>query len=196
MAKIKLLDGTTYIVEDYSTPNNFSVILEGATTAKVLATLTEENLSKIQFLTDSGAVTSTYYNKLMCGHTDNGDTIAVNINDADLCHYGLVLDEDNRIMDAPFQRYAPENAIIVDKLPDGDFHDYLYIDGDYIYDPLPKPSNLPVAPKNITEGEYITVDGVMYKAITNIPSGEHIITGQNAIETTIEEQLAELAKGE
>lgn len=53
-----------------------------------------------------------------------------------------------------------------------------------------------VAPRNITEGEYITINGVMYKATTNIPNGEQIITGQNAIETTIEEQLAELAKGE
>lgn len=52
------------------------------------------------------------------------------------------------------------------------------------------------APRNITEGEYVTVNGVLYKATVNIPVGERIITGQNAIETTIEEQLAELAKGE
>lgn len=53
-----------------------------------------------------------------------------------------------------------------------------------------------VAPRNITAGEYITVNGTLYKAIANIPSGEPIINGQNTIETTIEEQLAELAKGE
>ena len=53
-----------------------------------------------------------------------------------------------------------------------------------------------VAPRNITAGEYITVNGVLYKALANIPNGEPIITGQNAVETTIEEQLAELAKGE
>lgn len=53
-----------------------------------------------------------------------------------------------------------------------------------------------LAPHNLTEGEYITISGVMYKAISNIPNGEPIITGQNAIETTIEEQLAEVAKGE
>ena len=53
-----------------------------------------------------------------------------------------------------------------------------------------------VAPRNIMKGEYITVNGVLYKSTTNIPSGERIITGQNAIETTVEEQLAELAKGE
>ena len=53
-----------------------------------------------------------------------------------------------------------------------------------------------IAPRNITAGEYITVRGVLYKIIVNIPNGERIITGQNAIATTVEEQLAELAKGE
>ena len=40
------------------------------------------------------------------------------------------------------------------------------------------------------------ITGGLYKITDNIPNGEHIITGQNAIKTTIEEQLAELAKGE
>jgi hypothetical protein len=53
-----------------------------------------------------------------------------------------------------------------------------------------------VAPHNIIAGEYTTINGILYKAIANIPCGESIITGQNAIETTVEEQLAELAKGE
>ena len=53
-----------------------------------------------------------------------------------------------------------------------------------------------IAPHNILTGEYVTVNGVLYKATTNIPNGERIIVGQNAIETTFEAQLAELAKGE
>lgn len=53
-----------------------------------------------------------------------------------------------------------------------------------------------IAPRNIVAGEYITVNGVLYKAIANIPNGEPIITGQNAIETTVEAQLYELQKGE
>lgn len=53
-----------------------------------------------------------------------------------------------------------------------------------------------IAPRNITEGEYITVNSVLYLAISNIPFGEPIITGQNAVETTIEAQLYELTKGE
>ena len=54
----------------------------------------------------------------------------------------------------------------------------------------------PTAPYNILEGEYVTINSVMYKAIANIPNGEPIIVGQNAVETTIEEQLYELTKGE
>lgn len=59
-------------------------------------------------------------------------------------------------------------------------------------------SNKPkvVAPRNILAGEYITINGIMYKSTVNIPNGERIICGQNAVETTVEEQLAELAKGE
>lgn len=145
MSKLKLFNGVTYNLADYATPNSFAILLDAFSAAKVLETLTEENLSEIQFLTDSGAVTGTYHNKLLCGYTDNGDTLAININDADLCRYGLVLDEDNRIIEAPFQRYAPDGAIIVDKLPEGNLPDYLYIDGEYVYDPLPRPE--PVDPE-------------------------------------------------
>ena len=53
----------------------------------------------------------------------------------------------------------------------------------------------PVAPYNIVAGEYITIGGVLYKAIENIPNGEPVIVGQNAIKTTVEEQLRGL-KGE
>ena len=56
-------------------------------------------------------------------------------------------------------------------------------------------SPYPTAPHNIMEGECVTINDVMYKAIANIPNGEPVIVGQNAIETTIEAQLLEL-KGE
>ena len=52
-----------------------------------------------------------------------------------------------------------------------------------------------IAPYNIVRGEYVTIGGVFYKATENIPSGEPVIVGQNAVATTIEEQLYEL-KGE
>lgn len=110
----------------------------------------------------------------------------------------LHLYEDNRIHSAcvvlPNRNY--EGMPIVGTIPEGNLPDYLYVNGEYVYDPKPKSSVLPVAPRNITAGEYITVNGGLYKATANIPHGEPIITGQNAIATTIEEQLAELAKGE
>lgn len=53
----------------------------------------------------------------------------------------------------------------------------------------------PAAPKNILAGEYVTVEGVLYLATENIPWGEPVVAGQNAIETTLEQQLCEM-KGE
>lgn len=145
MAKLKLSNGVAYPIADYATPDSFVILLGSLTASEVLATLTEENLSEIQFLTDSGAVTGTYHNKLLCTYTDHGDILTVSINDADLCRYGLVLDENNRIIDADVQRYAPEGAIIVDTLPEGNLPDYLYVNGEYVYDPLPRPE--PVEPE-------------------------------------------------
>ena len=57
-------------------------------------------------------------------------------------------------------------------------------------------SPYPIAPHNIEACEYVTINGVMYKALENIPNREPIIVGQNAVETTIEKQLMELTKGE
>lgn len=51
------------------------------------------------------------------------------------------------------------------------------------------------APYNIVTGEYVTIDGVLYLATENIPNGEPVIVGQNAVKTTVEDQLREL-KGE
>ena len=53
----------------------------------------------------------------------------------------------------------------------------------------------PVAPHNIVAGEYVTIGNVLYLATDNIPNGEPVIVGQNAVETTVEEQLYGL-KGE
>lgn len=43
--------------------------------------------------------------------------------------------------------------------------------------------------RNITAGELVTINGQMYKAISNIPNGGYIIEGQNAVKTTIEAEL-------
>lgn len=53
--------------------------------------------------------------------------------------YALNLAEDGRILSATYEEFSAEGMPIVDALPDGDIADYLYIDGEYIHDPLPKP---------------------------------------------------------
>jgi hypothetical protein len=110
--------------------------------------------------------------------------------------YVLNLNEDGRILSATSEKYAAENMPLVDTLPEGDISEYLYRNGEYIHDPMIIPSTFPVAPRNIIVDEYITVNGVLYKATTNIPNGASIITGQNAVVTTVEEQLYEMTKGE
>lgn len=50
--------------------------------------------------------------------------------------------------------------------------------------------------RNVTAEELVTVNGQLYKAISNIPNGGHVVEGQNAIKTTIEAELLALQKGE
>lgn len=63
-------------------------------------------------------------------------------------------------------------------------------------EPTPEPETPPdpviTAPRNIVSGEYVTINGTLYMATQNIPNGEPIIVGQNAIQTTIETVLYEL----
>lgn len=50
--------------------------------------------------------------------------------------------------------------------------------------------------RNITAGELVTINGQLYKAISNIPNGGYVIEGQNATKTTFEAELLALQKGE
>lgn len=49
--------------------------------------------------------------------------------------YAITLDADNRVLSATFAQYAPDGAIVVDMLPEGNIADYLYIEGSYVYNP-------------------------------------------------------------
>ena len=53
--------------------------------------------------------------------------------------YALNLDADGRIVSATYETYAAPSMPLVEALPDGDITDYKYIDGSFVYDPLPKP---------------------------------------------------------
>lgn len=50
--------------------------------------------------------------------------------------------------------------------------------------------------RNMLEGEYLTVRDTLYRTTRNIPAGEALIPGQNVMETTLEQLLAQLTKGE
>ena len=60
--------------------------------------------------------------------------------------YSLNLSDDSRILSACICLEGFEYTNIVDVLPDGDISDYKYIDGEYVYDPLPEPEPQPVEP--------------------------------------------------
>ena len=60
--------------------------------------------------------------------------------------YSLNLDTDNRILSACVCLDDFEYMNIVDVLPEGDISDYRYVDGEYVYDPLPEPEPQPAEP--------------------------------------------------
>jgi hypothetical protein len=54
--------------------------------------------------------------------------------------YGLTLDKDNRVLAVGiYHQGFPDDVVVVETLPDGNHMDYLYVDGQYVYDPLPEP---------------------------------------------------------
>ena len=54
--------------------------------------------------------------------------------------YGLTLDNDNRIKAIGiYHEGFPDDVVVVDTIPEGDHMDYLYVNGQYVYSPLPKP---------------------------------------------------------
>jgi hypothetical protein len=62
--------------------------------------------------------------------------------------YALNVDnETGRVLSATMEQYAGENMPRVDVLPEGDISDYLYVNGEYVYEPLPKhePEHEPTA---------------------------------------------------
>lgn len=56
--------------------------------------------------------------------------------------YALNLKEDGRIHSVTSEKYATKNMPLVDTLPDGDVSEYVYRNGEYIHDPIPKPEKV------------------------------------------------------
>ena len=74
--------------------------------------------------------------------------------------YALNLSEDKRILSATFEDYATEDMPKVETLPEGNITDYKYVDGEYVYDPLPEPE--PIEPGQDSNGRTVK------KGITNV----------------------------
>lgn len=107
--------------------------------------------------------------------------------------YALNLNENNRILSATFDKYAPKEQPRVEQLPDGNISDYLYINEHYEYDPLPVPPEpKPSATKKVVSGEYFTIGNDIYKATTTIPVGDAVIPGTNCIVINMADALNEL----
>ena len=53
--------------------------------------------------------------------------------------YALNLDNDGRILSVTYEQYASPGMPIVDSIPEGDVSDWLFVDGQYVYDPVPVP---------------------------------------------------------
>ena len=53
--------------------------------------------------------------------------------------YALNLRQDGRILSSTYPKYAPVGTVITESLPDGDITDYRLVDGEFLFDPLPKP---------------------------------------------------------
>lgn len=68
--------------------------------------------------------------------------------------YAVNIDDKKRIQRITYEKYKDEESIVTDTIPEGNASDYKYIDGSYVYDPLPKPD-----PKPEPQGaEYATYD--------------------------------------
>jgi hypothetical protein len=53
--------------------------------------------------------------------------------------YALNLGADGRVLSATYPKYAPADAVQVEELPEGNLADYIWRDGAFVHEPLPKP---------------------------------------------------------
>lgn len=63
--------------------------------------------------------------------------------------FSLNIAEDGRILSATYEKFAPADAVFAGELPEGDISNYRYVDGMYVYDPLPELEQ-PAVPKSDT----------------------------------------------
>lgn len=86
--------------------------------------------------------------------------------------YALNLADDGRILSATYEQYAPADAVLVDELPTGetereqDIHNWLYQNGEYVYDPLPMPE--PEQPQPTNEERIAELEEALDMLLTGV----------------------------
>ena len=111
--------------------------------------------------------------------------------------YALNIAENNRILSAcVVLPSTPASMPHVDALPEGDINDWLFMDGEYVYDPLPKPDTALRASGNYEAGTVFTEDGSLYRATESISTHERIIPGANCETISLADALNALNKEE
>lgn len=72
-------------------------------------------------------------------NTATDPTMGEKIEVIDVQLYALNLAEDGRVLSITLDEYGAEGQPRVTEFPDDDVSDYRYVDGEFIYDPLPDP---------------------------------------------------------
>lgn len=67
--------------------------------------------------------------------------------------YAVNFSDDGRILSATYAKYAPQDAVLVDELPEGNLSDYRWQDGAFVLDPLPEPEPEPEEPSQLDRVE-------------------------------------------
>ena len=108
--------------------------------------------------------------------------------------FALNLASDGRILSATYGKYAAPGAVMADALPEGDISDHRYVNGAFVYDPLPapEPPETGAADTNIPAGTYFMVGGALYRSTSSIASGEAIAPGANCAAVDLAAVLNEL----
>ena len=89
--------------------------------------------------------------------------------------FALNLNPDTgRILSATLEEFATSGMPLVERLPNGDISDFLYSNGEYVYDPLPPVINYPKVSEDVEVGKIFSVNDYFYRATMPIPRGESV----------------------
>ncbi len=103
------------------------------------------------------------------------------------------------ICETPEEMFPGRPYMEADELPEGEGTLMVDVEQRRIWwEPVPKSQEpeAPTADRDYDPGEYMTVDGTMYRVLLPILAGSRITIGTNVEATTIEAEMANLNKEE